>query len=188
MIAQSLESLRKSETRQYDRFVRINIPQFVLEYVKNGKVEATHRVIVGKSSGKRVKAQGRMIGENQTPTLVSSIQQMVFNPRWYVSDRISLELDGEAASDPNYFERLGMVKMASSYPWGSPRLYQRPGPGNPLGRVKFEFPNVYAVFLHDTPKKFLFQRARRDFSHGCMRLDRALDFARLLLRDDANPT
>ncbi|HBZ53957.1 MAG TPA: hypothetical protein DEO88_01015, partial [Syntrophobacteraceae bacterium] len=148
MIAQSLESLRKSETRQYDRFVRINIPQFVLEYVKNGKVEATHRVIVGKSSGKRVKAQGRMIGENQTPTLVSSIQQMVFNPRWYVSDRISLELDGEAASDPNYFERLGMVKMASSYPWGSPRLYQRPGPGNPLGRVKFEFPNVYAVFLH----------------------------------------
>jgi murein L,D-transpeptidase YcbB/YkuD len=44
------------------------------------------------------------------------------------------------------------------------------------------------VFLHDTPKKHLFQRARRDFSHGCMRLERALDFARMLLRDDANPT
>jgi murein L,D-transpeptidase YcbB/YkuD len=188
MIAQSLESSRKSETRQYDRFVRINIPQFIMEYVKDGKVEATHRVIVGKSSGKRVKAQGRIIGENHTPTLVSSIQQVIFNPRWYVSDRISLELGVEAAADPDYFERLGMVKMSSHYPWGSPRLYQRPGPGNPLGRVKFEFPNVYAVFLHDTPKKYLFQRARRDFSHGCMRLERALDFARLLLRDDANPT
>jgi murein L,D-transpeptidase YcbB/YkuD len=187
MIAQSLEAIRKSETRNYDRVVRINIPQFVLEYVKNGRVEATHRVIVGKSSGKRVKMQGRLIGENQTPTLVSNIQQLVFNPRWYVSDRISLELDVEAGADPSYFERLGYVKMGSSYPWGSPRLYQRPGPGNPLGRVKFEFPNAYAVFLHDTPKKGLFQRSRRDFSHGCMRLERAVDFARILLRDDDNP-
>ena len=188
MIAQSLEALRKSESRQYERFVWINIPQFVMQYVKNGKVEATHRVIVGKSSGKRVKIMGRTMGENHTPTLVSSIQQVVFNPRWYVSDRISLELGAGADGDPGYFERLGMVRMSSHYPWGSPRLYQPPGPGNPLGRVKFEFPNVYAVYLHDTPKKHLFQRTRRDFSHGCMRLEGALDFARLLLRDDANPT
>jgi murein L,D-transpeptidase YcbB/YkuD len=187
MIAQSLEALRKSETRRYDRFVRINIPQFVLEYVKDGKVLKTHRVIVGKSSGKRVKVQGRVLGENQTPTFASTIQQLIFNPRWYVSDRISLELDVEASSDPNYFQRLGYVKMASSYPWGAPRLYQRPGPNNPLGRVKFEFPNVYAVFLHDTPKKSLFQRARRDFSHGCMRLEGAVEFARMLLKEDENP-
>jgi murein L,D-transpeptidase YcbB/YkuD len=187
MIAQSLEALRKSETRRHERFVRINIPQFVLEYVKDGKVETTNRVIVGKSAGKRVKVQGRVLGENQTPTFASSIQQLVFNPRWYVSDRISLELDVEANSDPNYFQRLGYVKMSSSYPWGSPRLYQRPGPNNPLGRVKFEFPNAYAVFLHDTPNKSLFRRARRDFSHGCMRVEGAVSFARMLLKDDENP-
>jgi L,D-transpeptidase YcbB len=187
MIAQSLESLRKSETRQYDRFVRINIPQFVLEYFRDGRLQMTHRVIVGKASGKKIKMQGRMIGENQTPTLVSKINQVIFNPRWYVSDRISLELDVEASRDPNYWDRLGYVRMASTYPWGAPRLYQRPGPSNPLGRVKFEFPNAYAVFLHDTPKKQLFQRARRDFSHGCMRLEGAVEFARTLLKDDQNP-
>jgi murein L,D-transpeptidase YcbB/YkuD len=187
MIAQSLEALRKSETRQYDRFVRINIPQFILEYFRDGRLQTTHRVIVGKASGKKIKMQGRMIGENQTPTLVSKINQVIFNPRWYVTDRISLELDVEASRDPSYWDRLGYVRMASTYPWGTPRLYQRPGPYNPLGRVKFEFPNAYAVFLHDTPKKQLFQRARRDFSHGCMRLEGAVEFARTLLKDDQNP-
>jgi L,D-transpeptidase YcbB len=145
-------------------------------------------VIVGKASGKKVKAQGRLIGENHTPTLVSKINQVIFNPRWYVSDRISLELDVEASKDPNYFDRLGYVRMASTYPWGAPRLYQRPGPYNPLGRVKFEFPNPYAVFLHDTPKKQLFLRARRDFSHGCLRLEGAVGFAQMLLKDDQHPT
>jgi L,D-transpeptidase YcbB len=188
MIAQSLDALRKSEARQFDRFVRINVPQFVLEYFKDGKLESTRRVIVGKASGKKVKAQGRLIGENHTPTLVSKINQVIFNPRWYVSDRISLELDVEASKDPNYFDRLGYVRMASTYPWGAPRLYQRPGPYNPLGRVKFEFPNPYAVFLHDTPKKQLFLHARRDFSHGCMRLEGAVGFAQMLLKDDQNPT
>jgi murein L,D-transpeptidase YcbB/YkuD len=188
MIEQSLEALRKSEARQFDRFVLINVPQFVLEYFKDGKLQSTRRVIVGKASGKKVKALGRLIGENHTPTLVSKINQVIFNPRWYVSDRISLELGLQASDDPNYFDRLGYVRMASTYPWGAPRLYQRPGPSNPLGRVKFEFPNPYAVFLHDTPKKQLFRHARRDFSHGCMRLEGAVDFAQMLLKDDQNPT
>jgi murein L,D-transpeptidase YcbB/YkuD len=52
--------------------------------------------------------------------------------------------------------------------------------------VKFEFPNNYAVYLHDTPKKHLFQRSRRDFSHGCIRVDKALQLAETLLKDDGN--
>ena len=186
MAAVSMQLMRQSETRRYDggRFVRINIPQFVLEYHKDGKVEDVHRIIVGKASGKKIKLRGRWIGENQTPPLSSFIEQVVINPRWYVSDRIRRELNDEIAADPNYLSRLGYVKMSSQYPWGEPRIFQLPGPNNPLGQVKFEFPNAYAVFLHDTPKKQLFRKARRDFSHGCMRMEGAQQFAELLLAED----
>lgn len=186
MITAALKLLRESQSRDYDRFVRINIPQFVLEYYKQQRINGTYRVIVGKSSGKTVKLQGKRIGVNQTPTLTSAIRQVIFNPRWYVSDRIRLELNDAVQEDPNYFSRNGYVAMSSSYPWGEPRLYQRPGPTNPLGRVKFEFPNSYAVYLHDTPKKQLFRKMRRDFSHGCIRLDDAVEFAQALLIDDEN--
>lgn len=188
MVEQGLKQLRESETRRYNRFVRINIPQFLLEYHKDGQVSAVHRVIVGKASGKKVKLNGRWMGENQTPTLSSNIERVVINPRWIVSDRIRQELSSEIAADPTYLTRHGYDQMSSSpYPWGEPRLFQRPGPTNPLGRVKFEFPNGYAVFLHDTPKKHLFNRSRRDFSHGCIRVENAQELAQKLLEDDQNP-
>jgi len=187
LIQESLKQLRQSRARSYDRYVRINIPQFMLEYYRDGKIQAEHRVIVGKAAGKKVKVQGRWMGENQTPSISSVIDQVVFNPRWYVSDRIRRELADEIAADPNYLDKHGYVKMSSSYPWGEPRLFQLPGPGNPLGRVKFEFSNAYAIFLHDTPKRHLFQRAKRDFSHGCIRVEKARELAQLLLADDGNP-
>ncbi len=187
MIAQGIRMLRRSPTRHAERYVRINIPQFMLEYCKGGKTMSSHRVIVGRSTGKKIKVQGRWIGENQTPALASNIEQIVVNPRWYVTDRIRLELEGPAGADPQYFSKHGYVQMSSLYPWGKPRLFQKPGPTNPLGRIKFEFPNAYAVYLHDTPNKYLFQRARRDFSHGCVRVDKADQLLRDLLKDDNNP-
>jgi murein L,D-transpeptidase YcbB/YkuD len=60
---------------------------------------------------------------------------------------------------------------------------QDPGPGNALGRVKFMFPNKYAVYLHDTPSKSLFGRTERAFSSGCIRIDKPFEFAELLLDD-----
>ncbi|MBP8644940.1 MAG: L,D-transpeptidase family protein [Syntrophobacteraceae bacterium] len=187
LIRESMRQLRQSRSRPYDRFVRINIPQFLLEYYREGKIQAEHRVIVGKAAGKKIRVQGRWIGENQTPSVASVIEQVVFNPRWYVSDRIRRELSDEIAADPRYLEKHGYVKMSSNYPWGEPRLFQLPGPTNPLGRVKFEFSNAYAIFLHDTPKKQLFQRAKRDFSHGCIRVEKAWELAQTLLADDQNP-
>ncbi len=187
MIAYAMKALRRSRTRMYDRFIRINIPQFVLEYYRDGRVQETHRIIVGKAEGKKVKYGGRLVGENNTPTLNSAIEQVILNPRWYVNDRIRLELDSEAKSDPEWFSRHGYVQMTALYPWGKPRIFQRPGPENALGRVKFEFPNIYAVYLHDTPSKQLFRRTRRDFSHGCVRVDKAVELAKTLLYDDQNP-
>lgn len=187
MIGVSMKALRESQTRRYDKYVRINIPQFTLEYVKDGMVKDVHRVIVGKASGKKVKVQGRVMGENQTPPLASSIEQVVVNPRWYVTDRIWREIAGDATFDPEFFARHGYVQMSSVYSSGAPRVFQEPGPSNPLGQVKFEFPNAYAVFLHDTPKKYLFDRTRRDFSHGCIRVENAKKLAQTLLADDENP-
>jgi murein L,D-transpeptidase YcbB/YkuD len=188
MIAQALRLCRQSQTRRFQKFVWINIPQFTLEYRNEGKVEAVHRVIVGKASGKKIKFNGRLIGENQTPALASTIEEVVINPRWYVTDRIRLELSDEIAADPSYLTRNGYVQMTSArYPWGEPRLIQLPGPNNALGRVRFDFPNAYAVYMHDTPNKYLFQRARRDLSHGCIRVEKAHELARELLADDQNP-
>ena len=187
MIAEGLKLMRQSQSRRFDRFVRINIPQFALEYYKDGKVKESHRVIVGKAGGKKVKMKGRLVGENQTPPITSAIEQIVFNPRWYVSDRIRKELQSEIAADPGYFAKHGYVQMASIDPSGQPRIFQMPGPKNALGRIKFEFPNAYAVFLHDTPNKSLFQRVRRDFSHGCIRVDKASELAVSILKDDQNP-
>lgn len=187
MIAVSMRTICESQTRQHDKYVRINIPQFKLEYIRDGKVRDVHRVIVGKASGKKVKLQGRVMGENQTPPLASTIEQVIVNPRWYVTDRIYRELAGDVSADPSFFARHGYVQMSSAYSTGAPRIFQQPGPTNPLGQVKFEFPNAYAVFLHDTPKKHLFSRERRDFSHGCIRVEGARKLAETLLADDQNP-
>ncbi len=189
MIGHALHLYRQSQTRRHQRFVWVNIPQFTLEYYNEGKIEATHRVIVGKASGKKISFNGRQIGENQTPTMIGNIEQVVINPRWYVSDRIRLELSDAIAADPSFLARNGYVEMTSSrYPSGEPRLIQLPGPNNALGKVRFDFPNPYAVYMHDTPNKSLFKRARRDFSHGCIRVEKAHELAQELLIADQNPT
>lgn len=186
LIALSLKLLRHSHARMFQRFVWVNIPQFELEYYRHDQLQSVHRVIVGRAGGAKTKTDGRPMTVNQTPTMVSSIKEVVINPRWYVSDRIRLELNKDVAKDPNYFSDNGYVEMSSSYPWGAPRLFQRPGPTNPLGRVKFEFRNPYAIYLHDTPAKQYFKKPRRDLSHGCIRMSDALIFARRLFEDDHN--
>ena len=67
--------------------------------------------------------------------------------------------------------------------WVGKSLRQKPGPANPLGKVKFLFPNSYNIYLHDTPSKGLFEQDKRTFSHGCIRVSRAKDLAKWLLRD-----
>ncbi len=187
LVAFSLKAVRNSPSRQYDRFIRVNIPQFMLDYYNGGQVLKADRVVVGRASGKRVNRQGRIVGENQTPTIVSQIDEIIFNPRWYVDGRIRLELNAHVKTNPEWFAQHGYVKMESKYAFGQHRLFQKSGPKNALGRVKFDFPNPFTVYLHDTPEKYLFARPRRDFSHGCIRVDHALELAQTLLDDDANP-
>jgi L,D-transpeptidase YcbB len=84
--------------------------------------------------------------------------------------------------DPNYLQKnkIEIVKKNDSVPV----LRQVPGPDNPLGKVKFLFPNSYEIFFHDTPAKELFEKNKRAYSHGCIRLENAKQLVSYLLRND----
>ena len=113
---------------------------------------------------------------DETPILVSTIHTVVLNPSWTVPPEIAaneLEPKGEAYLASHRFEHDG------------DRLVQTPGPKNSLGQVKFLFANPYSVYLHDTPAKAAFARPQRQVSHGCVRLERAIDLAKHLLGREA---
>jgi murein L,D-transpeptidase YcbB/YkuD len=103
----------------------------------------------------------------------------VFSPYWNIpASIVEKEILPKLEQDPSYLEKNNIEAVDESG-----RYRQRPGPGNSLGQVKFLFPNHYNVYLHDTPAQALFDRVERDFSHGCVRLDRPLDLAKYVLRD-----
>ncbi|HSJ06494.1 MAG TPA: L,D-transpeptidase family protein [Longimicrobiales bacterium] len=145
-----------------ERFVIVNIAGFELELVDGGRAIESMNVVVGRL-------------ERATPIFADSIQHVVVNPYWNVPDGIYRnDVVPAMERDPQYLVRNDMEFVDG-------RVRQRPGPRNSLGRYKFLFPNEFDVYLHDTPEGQLFSRVNRDFSSGCIRLERPEDFARLLL-------
>jgi murein L,D-transpeptidase YcbB/YkuD len=138
-----------------ERYVIVNVPAFTVALVENGRVISRHRAVVGKAN-------------TSTPQLNALATGVIFNPWWEVPESITPEVRG----------KKGYV----SRKLGDKTYYrQPPGPGNALGRMKVVMPNNYAIYLHDTPSKALFKKPVRAFSHGCIRTENALDFARVLL-------
>ncbi len=118
--------------------------------------------------------------DDQTPMLISKITDIEFNPPWRVpADIAEKELFPKQRRDPGYFAREQIVKGPSK----AVPLVQQAGPKSALGQVKFEFDNAYGVYLHDTPARAAFDLSDRAVSHGCVRLQHALDLAKLLLKD-----
>jgi murein L,D-transpeptidase YcbB/YkuD len=150
-----------------DRFLIVNIPEFRLLAFESGQEGPvlSSDVVVG-SAARRF----------ETPILHAEMEYIVFRPYWNVPPSIARkELMPKADSDPGYLARNNMETRNG-------RIRQRPGDDNSLGLVKFVFPNRHHVYLHDTPSKALFDRSRRDFSHGCIRVARPADLAEFLLR------
>ncbi|HET9300300.1 MAG TPA: L,D-transpeptidase family protein [Candidatus Polarisedimenticolaceae bacterium] len=146
----------------------VNIPEFRLRaYDGKQNVGLTMPVVVGKSyPGKK------------TPVFAGSMTYLVFRPYWNVPPSIARkEIRPKMAADPGWAARNGYEVVDG-------RVRQKPGEKNALGRVKFMFPNPMNVYLHDTPSRDLFSRARRDFSHGCIRLQDPPALAAWVLRDD----
>ncbi len=147
------------------RHAMINIPQFLLQVVENNNTVLAMRVVVGKDYTHR------------TPVFSASVTQVVFNPYWNVPESIAhKELWPKQRSDRSYFRRNHFEVVNG-------QLRQTPGAWNALGFIKFNLPNPYTVYLHDTPSRQLFSRAVLTFSHGCMRIEKPVDFAEYVLRD-----
>ncbi len=104
-----------------------------------------------------------------TPVLTAEMNAVLFNPPWNIPISImKKEILPHARTDPDYMEKNHYVYVSQH---GYSTIRQLPGPGNALGRIKFELPNIYDVYLHDTPTHSLFNKVLRNLSHGCVRLE-----------------
>lgn len=165
----SLERERWLPASLGHRYVAVYIPAFELQAVDGGRTVVTSRVIGGKAGW-------------HTPIFSARMTTAIFNPYWNIPPSI---LRGEVLPrqrrDPSYFSREGIEAVRDG---AGVRYRQVPGPRNPLGQVKLVFPNAYNVYLHDTSTPSLFARDERAFSHGCVRVERALELAEFALAEN----
>jgi L,D-transpeptidase YcbB len=161
----------------------VNLPEFVLRgYDPDHKLDFAMRVVVG-----------QVKGGHETPVFVHMMKYLVFRPYWSVPvDIAKKELVPHIAANHGYlasknFEvtnNKGVVQTdytARQVAQGMVMVREKPGPKNSLGLVKFIFPNQYDIYLHSTPAVSLFDRSRRDFSHGCIRVQKPADLAAWVL-------
>jgi L,D-transpeptidase YcbB len=187
----SMERLRWTPLLKGPRMIVVNVPEFVLRAyeVHGGQVDVqlTQKVIVGKALNTR------------TPLFDEDMRFIEFSPYWNVPPSIAREETvPRLRRDPAYFEQQGfefvtpggqvVATLSAAHLdavlHGGWRIRQRPGPKNALGDIKFVFPNNHNIYLHHTPAPQLFERDRRDLSHGCIRVEAPVALAQFVLRDD----
>ncbi|RYG75238.1 MAG: murein L,D-transpeptidase, partial [Alphaproteobacteria bacterium] len=185
----TLERLRWLPAQSQSRIVAINVPAYRLWAVDLGdasNLAIEMRVIVGKAAS------------TPTPLFIGQMRHLEFNPYWNVPRSIEVgEIVPKLARNPNYLQENDMelvstrgqlVSMTGAEARtrirsGTVRVRQRPGAKNVLGEVKFAMPNPMNIYLHSTSSKELFERTRRDLSHGCIRVERPAELARFVLDD-----
>lgn len=183
----ALERLRWTAPPENRRHIEVNIPEFMLHAYDfhEGKRQQRlkMRVIVGK------------VGKTATPRFYTELRTIEFSPNWNVPPSIAKgETLPRLRRDPSYLQRAGMEFVAAdgsiaeyssanldAVERGQLRLRQKPGRGNALGQIKFILPDTDGIYLHHTPTPQLFRRDRRDFSHGCVRVEAPVDLAAFVL-------
>jgi murein L,D-transpeptidase YcbB/YkuD len=202
----NLERLRWKNKPTEARYVIVNIPNYQLDIMNGGKSELNMKVCVGEG---RNKDQSNNLVEyedsdkvdrpfsRETPQLNSMINEAQVNPIWNIPESIvGKEIIVEAQKDPYYLSNKNinvykdgkLVEDPETIEWNANSaseysFKQQPGADNSLGKIKFLFPNKSSVYLHDTPAKEPFNRTMRAVSHGCVRLEKPLEFARALFGD-----
>ena len=147
--------------------VIVNVPDYTLTLYNNDKVYWHTRIVVGKPN-------------LATPMVSAEMKFITVNPTWNVPPSIiEKEYLPALEADPQALDRIGL-KLTQD-PDGTIHISQPPGAGNALGRIRFNFPNKFLVYQHDTPDKHLFSRDKRAYSHGCMRVQNPLTYGEKLL-------
>jgi L,D-transpeptidase YcbB len=156
------------EPKLNNAYVILNIPDYTLKVMQGGKQVWTTKVVTGKP------------GIHATPLLTETMKFITVNPTWNVPPSIvQNEYLPALAQDPTVLERMGL--RVETEPDGTVHISQPPGDGNALGRLRFNFPNKFLVYQHDTPDKYLFAKDERAYSHGCMRVQYPDQYAEVLL-------
>lgn len=187
----TLERLRWAPQFPPGRILAVNVPAYRLLAFDTTRAEQVAvldmRVIVGKAA------------KSQTPLFVDEMKFVELNPYWNVPRSIERnEILAKLAANPAYLDKndMELVPRVGGAPLqsidaaaiaglraGAYRIRQRPGEQNALGAVKFVMPNPMSIYLHSTPTRALFARSRRDFSHGCIRVEHPLELAEFVLAD-----
>lgn len=171
----NMDRMRWMPSRPDGNLIVVNIPEFVLHVWEGKKKAFDMDVVVGKE------------GHN-TMMFTGNLNQVVFSPYWNVPPSIvKNEIMPAMEKNANYLESQNM-EITSKGEEGIPEIRQKPGVKNALGKVKFLFPNSFNIYFHDTPSKDLFNRSKRAFSHGCIRLSDPAKMAEYVLRDNADWT
>ncbi|MGD2217377.1 MAG: L,D-transpeptidase family protein [Gemmatimonadales bacterium] len=178
-----------------DRYLIVNIANFELDVVEAGRTLLTMRIVAGRPY-------------RRTPVFSDLMTYLVFNPYWHVPRNLAVQdILPQIKSDTSYLARQRMRVFRTSERGGLEEVdpttvgwaqvtaenfafsfRQDPGPANALGRVKFMFPNRFNVYLHDTPTRTLFERSARDFSSGCIRIEKPIELAEYVLAGDPSWT
>ncbi|MEJ2201124.1 MAG: L,D-transpeptidase family protein [Desulfuromonadaceae bacterium] len=184
----NLERLSWISENLGERYIYVNIAAFTLDVIEHRKKTLSMKVVVGKPYW-------------NTPVFSAPMTYLIINPSWNIPESIiAEEILPRLQETPDYLAKQNIRVLSggrenptevdpATVNWRhmiTPleyRFRQEPGPLNPMGRIKFMFPNRYNVYLHDTPAKDLFKKWVRAFSHGCIRIEKPLELAQYLLQD-----
>ncbi len=194
MVLLNIDRIKWLPRESANRYIVVNIPEYLLHYIENEREVRTFKVIVGDT-------------KHPTPVFSNKISYIVLNPYWKVPEGIvKREVIPHMLKNPNYITKQGLeahqtweenssIMPLDNIVWSDYlqddkkfpyRLMQPPGPRNALGKIKFKFPNRFSVYLHDTPTKRLFNRRNRAFSHGCIRLSQPRSLLEIIAQTDEN--
>ena len=169
-ILMNMGRMRWMPEAENGQLILVNIPEFELHVYEGKKKAFDMNVVVGKE------------GHN-TMMFSGDLNQIVFSPYWNVPPSIVRnEILPAMANNPDYLANQNMEEIGTED--GLPKIRQLPGGKNSLGRVKFLFPNSFNIYFHDTPAKALFEKDKRAYSHGCIRLAEPEKMANYLLRNN----
>lgn len=186
LIQLAMQRYRESEGKMAaddDFFLFVNIAFQMLWVYDHGAIVDKHKVIVGNNDTDSDQVSAVKGKINRTKMFSHKMVRVILAPKWFPTSRVvELELQPKLAKDPSFLEKEGYVREVQ--PDGTEKWYQKAGKSNLLGDVKFQGPNAFNIYLHDTPFREKFSFARRPFSHGCVRVHKPVELAELILGRD----